>query len=166
MPAPLFTTRVGGAIQSVFQQQYVVSPDGQRFLMSTVTETHTRTYEGEYPVLIVGDSPESFAFTVAVDERRFASLGNLADDSTETDIRRRYVTRRVQQRYLSRSSANGCSRRTSDIAPCADCSSRRACQTARTTTSVPRAASKRDIASPSEYSPRPCDRRQRAHVDT
>jgi len=41
VPAPLFTTRVGGAIQSVFQQQYVVSPDGQRFLMSTVTETHT-----------------------------------------------------------------------------------------------------------------------------
>jgi len=55
-------------------------------------------YEAEYPVFIVGDSPESFAFTVTVDERRFASLGNLVEDSTETDIRRRYVTRTVQQR--------------------------------------------------------------------
>jgi len=44
------------------------------------------------------DSPEPFAFTVTVDDRRSASLGNLADDSTETDIRRRYVTRTVQQR--------------------------------------------------------------------
>ena len=35
---------------------------------------------------------------MTVDERRFASLGNLAEDSTETDIRRRYVTRTVQQR--------------------------------------------------------------------
>jgi serine/threonine protein kinase len=40
-PAPLFATRVGGAIQGGNNQQYVVSPDGQRFLMSTVTETHT-----------------------------------------------------------------------------------------------------------------------------
>ena len=55
-------------------------------------------YEAEYPVFIVGDSPESLAFTVTVDERRFASLGNLADDSPETDIRRRYVTGTVQQR--------------------------------------------------------------------
>jgi putative restriction endonuclease len=55
-------------------------------------------YEAEYPVFIVGDSPESLTFTVTVDERRFASLANVADDTTETDIRRRYVTRTVQQR--------------------------------------------------------------------
>lgn len=55
-------------------------------------------YEAEYPVFIVGDSPESLTFTVTVDERRFASLANVADDTIETDIRRRYVTRTVQQR--------------------------------------------------------------------
>jgi putative restriction endonuclease len=55
-------------------------------------------YEAEYPVFIVGDSPESLTFTVTVDERRFASLGNVPDDPIETDIRRRYVTRTVQQR--------------------------------------------------------------------
>jgi Tol biopolymer transport system component len=37
-PAPLFATHVGGALQSPFMQQYVVSPDGQRFLMNTVKE--------------------------------------------------------------------------------------------------------------------------------
>ena len=41
VPAPLFTTRVGGAIQGPLGWQYVAAPDGQRFLMSTVTETHT-----------------------------------------------------------------------------------------------------------------------------
>jgi putative restriction endonuclease len=55
-------------------------------------------YEAEYPVFIVGDSPGSLTFTVSVDERRFANLGNIPDDPTETDIRRRYVTRAVQQR--------------------------------------------------------------------
>jgi putative restriction endonuclease len=55
-------------------------------------------YEAEYPVFIVGDSPESLTFTVSVDERRFASLGNVLDDLTEREIRRRYVTRTVQQR--------------------------------------------------------------------
>jgi hypothetical protein len=34
-PAPLFATRVGGAVQ-FDRQQYVVSPDGQRFLMNIV----------------------------------------------------------------------------------------------------------------------------------
>lgn len=33
-----------------------------------------------------------------MDERRFASLGNVSDDTLETDIRRRYITRTVQQR--------------------------------------------------------------------
>lgn len=55
-------------------------------------------YEAEYPVFIVGDSPEALTFTVTVDERRFVSLGSLPDESIETDIRRRYVTRTVQQR--------------------------------------------------------------------
>ena len=37
-PVPLFTTHVGGAVQSFSRQQYIVSPDGQRFLMNTVME--------------------------------------------------------------------------------------------------------------------------------
>jgi Tol biopolymer transport system component len=39
-PVPLFATRIGGAIQAsvVLRQQYVVSADGQRFLMGTVPE--------------------------------------------------------------------------------------------------------------------------------
>ena len=55
-------------------------------------------YEAEYPVFIVGDSPETLTFTVSVDERRFASLGNVPEAPLETEIRRRYVTRVVQQR--------------------------------------------------------------------
>jgi Tol biopolymer transport system component len=38
-PVPLFATRAGGAAISVNKQAYVVSPDGQRFLMSVVEET-------------------------------------------------------------------------------------------------------------------------------
>jgi Tol biopolymer transport system component len=37
-PVPLFATRVGGAVQGVERQQYDVAPDGQRFLMNTLTE--------------------------------------------------------------------------------------------------------------------------------
>jgi hypothetical protein len=37
-PVPLFTTHVGGGVQAVNRQQYVVSPDGQRFLMNTSTD--------------------------------------------------------------------------------------------------------------------------------
>jgi Tol biopolymer transport system component len=37
-PVPLFTTHVGGAVQSFSRQQYAVSPDGQRFLMNTVLQ--------------------------------------------------------------------------------------------------------------------------------
>ena len=55
-------------------------------------------YEADYPVFVVGESPESLTFTVSVDERHFASLGNISDDPVETDIRRRYVTRTVQHR--------------------------------------------------------------------
>jgi hypothetical protein len=35
-PVPLFTTRIGGAVQGVATQQYVISRDGQRFLMNSV----------------------------------------------------------------------------------------------------------------------------------
>ena len=37
-PTPLFATRVGGALQGTFRQQYDVSSDGARFLMNTITE--------------------------------------------------------------------------------------------------------------------------------
>ena len=41
-PVPLFVTRIGGAVgPNVTRQQYMVSPDGQRFLMNTVTEEAT-----------------------------------------------------------------------------------------------------------------------------
>jgi hypothetical protein len=35
---PLFATRIGGAVQSNFPQQYVVSADGQRFLMNVIPD--------------------------------------------------------------------------------------------------------------------------------
>jgi eukaryotic-like serine/threonine-protein kinase len=38
---PLFDTHVGGALQSNYMQQYMVSPDGARFLMNTVVEETT-----------------------------------------------------------------------------------------------------------------------------
>ena len=37
-PTPLFRTRIGGAVQSNSRQQYMVAPDGKRFLMYTVTD--------------------------------------------------------------------------------------------------------------------------------
>ena len=37
-PVPLFATHVGGAVLGLDRQQYIVSPDGQRFLMSVVPE--------------------------------------------------------------------------------------------------------------------------------
>jgi dipeptidyl aminopeptidase/acylaminoacyl peptidase len=37
-PVALFETHIGGAVQGFNKQQYVVSPDGQRFLMNTVTD--------------------------------------------------------------------------------------------------------------------------------
>jgi serine/threonine protein kinase len=37
-PIPLFDTRVGGAVLGVNKQQYMVSSDGQRFLMNAFTE--------------------------------------------------------------------------------------------------------------------------------
>jgi eukaryotic-like serine/threonine-protein kinase len=40
-PVPLFATHVGGAVQGLNRQQYMVSPDGQRFLMNIVTEEAT-----------------------------------------------------------------------------------------------------------------------------
>jgi putative restriction endonuclease len=55
-------------------------------------------YAAEYPVYIVGDDRASLTFTVTVDEHRFATLGNVPDESVETTIRQRYATRVVQQR--------------------------------------------------------------------
>jgi Tol biopolymer transport system component len=40
-PTPLFTTQIGGAVQGPNRQQYMVSSDGQRFLMNTVVEEAT-----------------------------------------------------------------------------------------------------------------------------
>ena len=37
-PVPLFATRVGGALSYPENQQYDVSPDGQRFLINTIIE--------------------------------------------------------------------------------------------------------------------------------
>ena len=51
-----------------------------------------------WPVFIVGDDPPKLTFTVSVDDRSLASLGNREADERETDGRRRYVTRQVQQR--------------------------------------------------------------------
>ena len=38
VPVPLFATHVGGAVRGLDKQQYVVSPDGQRFLMNMLIE--------------------------------------------------------------------------------------------------------------------------------
>lgn len=53
-----------------------------------------------WPVYVVGDDPRDFSFTVAVDDRRFASA-ELHDVSKE--IQRAYVTRVVVQRLHQRS---------------------------------------------------------------
>jgi Tol biopolymer transport system component len=37
-PVPLFSTHIGGALQARFRQQYMVSDDGQRFLMNNIEE--------------------------------------------------------------------------------------------------------------------------------
>ena len=38
VPIPLFVTRIGGALQNFNEREYLVSTDGQRFLMNTVTD--------------------------------------------------------------------------------------------------------------------------------
>jgi hypothetical protein len=40
-PVPLFMTHIGGAVQGTNRHQYMVSPDGQRFLMNNITEEAT-----------------------------------------------------------------------------------------------------------------------------
>jgi serine/threonine protein kinase len=40
-PVPLFTTHIGGAVQGADRQQYMVSSDGQRFLMNAMVEEPT-----------------------------------------------------------------------------------------------------------------------------
>jgi eukaryotic-like serine/threonine-protein kinase len=42
-PVPLFVTRVGGAVQPLYRQQYVVSKDGQTFLMNTAIDESNPT---------------------------------------------------------------------------------------------------------------------------
>jgi putative restriction endonuclease len=59
-------------------------------------------YMPVFPVFIVGDNPTALAFTVSVDERRFASLGSPPPDFEEVDIRRRYATREFRQRLHQR----------------------------------------------------------------
>jgi putative restriction endonuclease len=59
-------------------------------------------YVAEWPVYIVGDDPGQLTFTVSVEERLFASLGSVAPDSEETEIRRRYVTRMFRRRLHQR----------------------------------------------------------------
>jgi len=48
VPVPLFPTSVGGAVQGTEEQQYVVSGDGQRFLMNTVV-----TEASASPIVVV-----------------------------------------------------------------------------------------------------------------
>lgn len=50
-----------------------------------------------WPVYIVGDDPAQLTFTVAVDDKQLAAAPTVSD-TTETDIRRRSVTRVVRQR--------------------------------------------------------------------
>ena len=47
VPAPLFVTRLGGALQGAARQQYMVSADAQRFLMNTIPE------EAPTPITII-----------------------------------------------------------------------------------------------------------------
>ena len=54
-----------------------------------------------YPVFVVGDRPERLTFSLSVDDRRFAMMGNVAEPG-EAVIRRRYVTREIQQRVHQR----------------------------------------------------------------
>jgi hypothetical protein len=42
-PVPLFFTHIGGALQARFRQQYMVSDDGQRFLMNNIEEAPIST---------------------------------------------------------------------------------------------------------------------------
>ena len=56
-------------------------------------------YAAAWPVFVVGDDEQALSFTVSVDEKTVATLGNIeADDAEETPIRRRYATRLFQQR--------------------------------------------------------------------
>jgi putative restriction endonuclease len=50
-------------------------------------------YVPEWPVYVVGDNPQALTFTVAIDERRFASLGTLLSAPEDSEIRRRYAWR-------------------------------------------------------------------------
>ena len=47
-PVPLFATHIGGAVRGFDRQEYIVSPDGQRFLMNTLTEE-----TGSSPITVI-----------------------------------------------------------------------------------------------------------------
>jgi len=46
-PTALFTTHIGGAVRGADRQQYMVSSDGQRFLMNTIME------EASSPIIVL-----------------------------------------------------------------------------------------------------------------
>jgi hypothetical protein len=46
-PIPLFATQIGGAVQGANRQRYMVSSNGQRFLMNTVVE------EASSPIIVL-----------------------------------------------------------------------------------------------------------------
>ena len=46
-PVPLFVTQSGDAVQTIYRPQYMVSANGQRFLMSTLTD------EGAFPLTVI-----------------------------------------------------------------------------------------------------------------
>jgi putative restriction endonuclease len=55
-------------------------------------------YQADWPVYVVGDNQSTLTFTVSVDERQLARLEVPPVENPETDARRRYVTRLMQQR--------------------------------------------------------------------
>jgi putative restriction endonuclease len=55
-------------------------------------------YMATWPAFIVGDSPSTLAFTVAIDDVNLAASIQVAIADAEEDIRRRYVTRLTTQR--------------------------------------------------------------------
>jgi hypothetical protein len=42
-PTAMFPTRLGRGVQTSNRQQYMVSPDGQRFLMNVIAESDTQS---------------------------------------------------------------------------------------------------------------------------
>ena len=55
-------------------------------------------YMALWPVFIVGDDPGSLSFTVAVEDRDISLSAVPAEDTAETELRRRYVTTATRRR--------------------------------------------------------------------